>query len=245
MRNRFIAYIDKSGDEGIKRGTEWFILTAVIVDSKDDFKTSKAIDDIKTRLEIPPHKPFHWKEIRRKHVSKKRIVVDRIAQENFRYINIVVNTNDMGKVSLQGKLLYNYCCRYLLERITWFVDEKNGIVDLVFSNRSNISYDELKKYIDSLQYEPKCQIRSHVIHNFGVFEMLQKKMLQFADACASSLGEAFNKDKYGYYDERFVLTLKDKLYRRKGNLLSYGLKLFPTENIAKYLRNYPWIEQIK
>lgn len=241
----YIAYIDESGDEGIKRGTEWFLLTAVIVLKKNDLKTSKAIDDIKAELKIPSHKPFHWKEIRNKHVRKKRLVVDRIAQEKFWYINIVVNTYDMTKISLQGKLLYNYCCRYLLERITWFVDEGNGIVDLVFSNRSSTSYEELKEYIDSLQYEPRCQIRSHVIRNFDVFQTGQKKMLQFADACASSLGEAFNKDEYGYYDERFVLTLKDKLYRRKGKLLSYGLKLFPSENLDKYLRSYPWINQIK
>jgi hypothetical protein len=70
-------------------------------------------------------------------------------------------------------------------------------------------------------------------------------MLQFADACASSLAEAFEKDSLGYYDERFVMTLQKKLYRRKGKLLSYGLKIFPNEFIKKYLDDYPWIKQIK
>ncbi|RJX26553.1 MAG: DUF3800 domain-containing protein [Dethiobacter sp.] len=71
-----MTYIDESGDEGIKRGTEWFILTAVIVQKENDLKTSKAIDDIKVKLQIPPKKPFHWKEIRKKHVSKKRFAIE-------------------------------------------------------------------------------------------------------------------------------------------------------------------------
>lgn len=245
MKDEFIAYIDESGDEGIKRGTVWFILTAVIVSKKDDLKVSKAIDEIKARLKIPPHKPFHWKEIRKKHVSKKRFVIDRISQENFTSINIAVNTYDLQKVNLGGKLLYNYFCRYLIERITWFADENNGSVDLVFSNRSNVSFHDLKTYLEALSYDPYCQIRSQVIKKLEVLESSQRKMLQFADACASSLAEGLNKDEFGYYDERFVLTLANKLYRRKGNLLSYGLKLFPPEKINEYLRSYPWIQQIK
>ena len=245
MKNEFTAYIDESGDEGIRRGTEWFILTAVIVSKKDDLKISRAIDEIKEKLQIPPQKSFHWKEIRKKHVSKKRFVIDRISREDFTYTNVAVNTYDLEKVQLGGKLLYNYFCRYLIERITWFVEENKGSVDLVFSNRSNISFNELKEYIDALRYDPVCQIRSQVITKLEVFESGQKKMLQFADACASSLAEGLNKDEFGYYDERFVLTLANKLYRRKGNLLSYGLKLFPPEKINEYLRSYPWIQQIK
>lgn len=245
LTKKYIAYIDESGDEGIKKGTEWFILTAVIVERENDLKTSKAIDDIKTALKIPPHKPFHWKEIRKKHRSKKRLAIDRISEEDFVYINIVVNTYDINNGKLQGHLLYNYFCRYLLERISWFVHENNGVVDLIFSNKSNISYPELKKYLQSLHYELDCEIKWHTIRNFYVFNSSQKKMLQFADACASSLAEAFNKDIYGYYDDIFVMTLHNKLYRRKGNLLSYGLKIFPTESLNKYFQEYPWINKIK
>lgn len=246
MKKEFIAYIDESGDEGIKRGTEWFILTAVIVSKEEDVKISRAIDDIKAKLEIPPKKPFHWKEIRNKHVSKKRFAIDRISEEDFLYVNVAVNTYDIQNVKLQGKLLYNYFCRYLLERISWCIDDNHGIVTLVFSNRANISYPELRDYLEVLKHDKSCQIRWHAINDyFYVLEPGQRKMLQFADACASSLAEALNKDTFGYYDERFVMTLQNKLYRRKGNLLSYGLKIFPNEFLSKYLKEYSWINQIK
>jgi len=241
----FIAYIDESGDEGIQRGTEWLIITAVIIKKENDLAISKAIDDIKRALNIPPNIPFHWKEIRNKHTSKKRLVVDRIAKEEFCYINIVVNTYDLEGVQVSSKKLYNYFCRFLIERITWYVDDKNGTVKIVFSNRSNTSWNELNDYIKSLLDSGQCEIRAGVISKIEIFDTVQKKMLQFADACASSLGEALNKDNYGYVDERFILKLNDKLYRRKNNLMSYGLKIFPHKYINKYLEDYEWLKSIK
>lgn len=245
LSKKYLAYIDESGDEGIKKGTVWFILTAVIVEKTKELKISNTIDEIKSIIDIPPNKPLHWKELRNKNVSKKRYIIDRIAKEDFVYTNVIINTYDLENEQLQGKLLYNYSCRYLLERISWYVGDNNGTVDLVFSNRSNISYPELEEYMKTLFNDNACQIRNHVIKGFEVFNSSQRKMLQFADACASSLAEAFEKDSLGYYDERFVRTLWNKLYRRKGNLLSYGLKIFPNEFMKKYLNEYPWIKQIK
>ena len=34
------VYIDESGDEGIKRGSEWFVLTAIIVPKEYDLTLS-------------------------------------------------------------------------------------------------------------------------------------------------------------------------------------------------------------
>ncbi len=242
---KYVAYIDESGDEGIKRGTEWLILTAVIVEKDDDLRTSTAIVDIKNALQIPHNKPFHWKLIRNKHASKKRLVIDRIARENFHYINIIVNTTDLEDVNATSKLLYNYFCRFLIERITWFVDDNRGTVEIVFSNRSNTSWVKLEEYIAGLCASGQCQIRNNVITQTEVFETTQRKMLQFADACASSLGEALNEDVYGYIDERYILKLSDKLYRRKGKLFSYGLKIFPDKHLHKYINRYDWLKTIK
>jgi len=241
----FIAYVDESGDEGIKRGTEWLIITAVIIEKEKDLFISKSIDDIKAELQILPNKPFHWKEIRNKHTSKKRLVIDRIAKEDFCSINIVVNTYDLENIQVSSKMLFNYFCRFLIERITWYVHENMGTVKIIFSNRSNTSWNELDEYIKSLFASDQCEIRDDVITAIEVYDTVQKKMLQFADACASSLGEALNKDQYGYIDERFILKLNDKLYRRKGNLLSYGLKLFPYKYMNKYCTDYEWLKTIK
>ena len=46
------VYIDESGDEGIRRGIKFFILTAIVVDKANEDKIKNAIYDIKSNLEI-------------------------------------------------------------------------------------------------------------------------------------------------------------------------------------------------
>ena len=50
--NKYNVYIDESGDEGLQRGSKYFILTAIIVDDTLDLNISKSVDTIKEELEI-------------------------------------------------------------------------------------------------------------------------------------------------------------------------------------------------
>lgn len=239
--DKYMVYIDESGDEGIQKGTKWFILSAVMVQKCNDLSLSKVIDEIKPVLGISNSKPFHWKELR-KNISKKRFAIDKLNEKDFVYTNIIVNTYDMKSTELQGKLLYNYSCRFLLERVSWFVNENNSRADVIFSNRSSTSYKDLEKYIDSIKNYGQIK---PVFDSFKAIDMLQLKNLQIADICANSMHDAFEKDSFGFTEERFVQTLSPKLYRRKGLLDKYGLKIFPTECIDKYKNEYVWLKDIK
>lgn len=46
------VYIDESGDEGINKGSKYFILTAIVVSKDKDLEISKSVDKIKENLEI-------------------------------------------------------------------------------------------------------------------------------------------------------------------------------------------------
>ena len=46
------VYIDESGDEGINKGSKYFILTAIIVEKTKDLETSRVVDKIKDKLYI-------------------------------------------------------------------------------------------------------------------------------------------------------------------------------------------------
>ena len=73
------AYIDESGDEGINRGSDWFILTAVIVKKENDLALSKRIDEIKQNLELSIESQLHWKSIKgfpnKKTYHQKRYII--------------------------------------------------------------------------------------------------------------------------------------------------------------------------
>ena len=53
----------KAGDEGIKRGSEWFILTAIIVPKEYDLTLSNKIVSIKETLNMNRKEQLHWNKI--------------------------------------------------------------------------------------------------------------------------------------------------------------------------------------
>jgi len=232
------VYIDESGDEGIRKGTRWFLLSAAIIKKDNDLDISHVVDELKDFLKIPNNKMIHWKEIRNKNVSKKRYIIDRIAKEDFLLINIAVDTYNIKETKLQGKLVYHYTCRFLMERICWAISALNGSANIIFSNKASISYEELESYIKSLHLSKYC------INSFEVKPAYQRKLLQFVDCCCGALSEALENDSLGYIDERYIMTIKDKLYRRNGNLFSYGIKIFPSENMDDYRAEYEWLNEI-
>ena len=58
------VYIDESGDEGIRRGSKYFILTAVLVEKSKDLSVAKVVDKIKENLEINIKTQLHWNTIK-------------------------------------------------------------------------------------------------------------------------------------------------------------------------------------
>lgn len=54
------VYIDEAGDLGYQRGTQWFILSAVIVDKSEEQDIRTTISQIKTRLNV---NEIHLKKI--------------------------------------------------------------------------------------------------------------------------------------------------------------------------------------
>ena len=242
---KFNCYIDESGDEGYAPGSsEWFILGALIVKTANDLAVSHAIDRIKTRLNVSPRRPLHWRDLSH---AKKKVVIQELASEP-----ILISTVAMCKKRLDRpstirnwQSLYFYTTRFLLERVSWYIDDAGGTVNITFSNRGRLDYGALKTYLKRVQETPSSQLRP-VINQIHVKQSQQLKLLQAADAIAGSLFNALEPDFYGNCEPSYFLQFKHCLYRRKGRLSSYGLKLFPDgRNDRQYFREtYPWLSTI-
>lgn len=76
------AYIDEAGDEGFKAGSsQWFIISAVVVEQSNDRDVARVINDIKYRLwGNVTRQPLHWVKLRHK---KKQVVIQEIQRHNF------------------------------------------------------------------------------------------------------------------------------------------------------------------
>ena len=120
VKEEYNVYIDESGDEGINKGSKYFILTAIIVNKKDDLEISKKVDLIKTNLEMNVKSQLHWKLI--KGYPNKKMIMEIVRDLNVNIINIIVDTKSIKLIPSND--IYNYFSGYLYERICWFIKEK-------------------------------------------------------------------------------------------------------------------------
>lgn len=249
--NVFNVYIDEAGCEGykIKEGvwvsSEWFMVGALIVRNNNDLELSRCVDKIKSHIKFEKGKlkPLHFSELN--HEKRKYVIKCMTETGKFRCCYVAVNKKaivDSSFLKSHKGYLYNYCIRYLLERVTWLVDSYNGKANLIFENRGNTSYEELEEYLDSLYSDDTAQIRKGVIISNKILNKSQSKNLQLSDAITSSLFKALEFNSMGLIEESYITTLRPYIYNNKENYHSYGMKFFPKKSSEKELiSKYSWL----
>jgi len=159
MTASFQAYVDESGDEGFQfrkssneeASSDWFVLAAFITRKKTDIETVKVVDQVRQEFQLHPRKHIHWKNL--KHAQKVRYA-QIIAALQARVIAVCVHKPSLlePEIFQERYRLYFYAVRYLIERISWLARDRHnpdkwggdGTVQLIFSNRRGMSYDEMK-----------------------------------------------------------------------------------------------------
>lgn len=220
------VYIDESGDLGYGKGTRWFVITAVIVDKDKESLIRKTIKEIKERIKISD---IHFRKI--SDFNKKFFLVNELNKEDFIYINIIADTNKMDYLKIKSPTIaYNYMCRILLERVSWFLRDTERIADIVLSARGSSKDGELIKYVeDKLIPFDNNEIAK------GVFDKIISKsanswdMLQLADVCATTTFLSHEINKWGFHIPCYFNILQNHLYKHGDRILSYGLKYFTDE----------------
>lgn len=242
----FNVYIDESGDEGfkIKDGkwvsSRWFIIGALITHKVSDLPISKTVDTIKSKLDWKNQKPLHFIDF--SHEKRSFIINSLAANSGFKICYVAFDKQKIpeGSYLRKKRYLYNYCTRYLLERISWLVDDLDGEAHLIFENRSNTSYSELNQYITETLSKRDCQIRQGVFKSWKNLGKAQSKNLQLADAVVSSLYKALEENQYGLTEYSYIQTLRPFIYHSNGNYHAYGLKIFP-ESFNNLQKEHKWI----
>jgi hypothetical protein len=132
--------------------------------------------------------------------------------------------------------LYRYLTRLLVERISWLCrdarkpNEGNGLVDLIFSDRASMSYDDIRAYFDLLRQQSQAggdvNIHWSAINTSSLQAVAHSKLagLQVADAVATSYFYGIKLSRYGIVDPSYVRMLKRHAYRHDANCFGYGVK---------------------
>lgn len=242
------AYIDESGDEGIGgKGTKWFVITALIASQEEATALGYTYQRIKQRINLGADKVLHWAELSH---PRKKAVVEELSNNDFSICSVLVDTQHQDIVNtspkLKGRRLYFYAFRRLVERITWYCDDKGHKVRLYPENKAGIKYEELTGYLNYIQSQPDCEIRKGLILGVQPKAKPQSNLLQLADSVCGAVQCAVEY-KYGVIEDSHLLMLKDKLYRRGGKIFGYGIKFMPHKStlIPQLLSGaYKWLNNV-
>lgn len=260
MTSSFVVYIDESGDEGFsfdKGSSEWFILSAVITVQAKDIQVVKLVDTVRTRLGKQPKATLHFRDLKHEH---RLVYSDEIAKGELKTVSVLVHKPSLKEPEKfqERYRLYFYSVRYLFERVSWYCrDHKtkqiagDGSAEVVFSNRSGMSYDEMKDYMDHLQEQSGplgVRIEWNVIKSDQISSLTSGKRmgLQIADAVAGSLLYAAQPTQYGFTEDRYARMLKPVVYHREGQFVGYGLKFWPREvdSLLVGEERFRWIREV-
>lgn len=222
------VYIDEAGDLGFGRGTKWFVLTAVVVDKDKEPLIRSKMNQIKATLNV--HE-IHLRRIG--DFYKKAYIARELAAEDFIYMNVLVDTTKFDTTRIPNAIIaYNYGCKYLLQRVSWYLHNKGKVADIVLSARGTSRDGELITYIQEklLPYEHN-DIYSEQFEKVTAKGAGEWDLLQLADVCATTLFNAYEPNYLGFCTPCFSLALEGHLYRneRTSRLNSYGIKFFTND----------------
>jgi len=256
----FVVHVDESGDEGLLTGegsSEWFVLAGVVFPKAMELGTVKLVDQVRQELGRPPRKPLHFRKL--KHEQRLPYVA-RIAAAALRTVAVLVHKPSIREPERfrEGHRLYFYAVRLLLERISWYCrnnprDEGDGCAEIVFSNRSDMPYEEMRDYLrllEGMSDSPAAGISIYweVIRPDRILTASHGKRmgLQIADAVAGSFWRAVERSAHGFTEDRYARMLRPVVYRHRAASRGYGIKLFPREADALVLgdERFGWWREV-
>jgi len=166
----YIAYIDESGDPGLRRvkpidvngASEWLILSAVVIRAENEQNVPVWVQEICNLFNGHQRYGFHFSKL---NDAKKRLVCSRMSELELRVFTVASNKKNMRgyrnpfaeKYPVKG-WFYWWLTRLLLERVTHFVREhslnKYGDerrLKIEFSQRGGMKYSEFHTYYEWLK----------------------------------------------------------------------------------------------
>lgn len=232
QRTPYVVYVDEAGDRGWGgRSSPVFALSAVIVKQADDRALREMLDAVNGAMNQPPGRVLHWAENIREH-SDRKMVATRLAGLPATFVNIVLCKDSLlgsGTKLSDPEAQYNYLVRYLLERVSWYVDQKFGLATLRFAHVRRFKYQNLYDYLDYLPYVHGCTIRWSALKNGQrphIEQPHQRRGLQVADMLAGSVYAAVRPDRHGEQEPEYLRRVSSRLWTGRTNKLStYGLKV--------------------
>ena len=237
------AFIDESGHRAArtKGSSDHFVMSAVIVPEENLGDAAATLAQLRLDIDRHPGHVLHWNQV--KHHSQRLRVAQTLRDQPWMTISsVVVCKAHLDDIGFDEDFAYLYTLRYLLERLSWFARDNRRVIDYTLAHVVRFKMEKLRAYEQILRTHPDCQIAWDWLDPAGgkLDQPQRIELLQFADAAASATATAFELDRFGNTEQRYLCEFLPRLYRRgNGKLTSYGLKMHPWSDATRAA--YPWV----
>lgn len=172
---RYVAFIDESGDPGLKRvrpidpdgASEWLALGAVVVRAENEQKAVDWVRELRRSIGSVQGPDIHYKRLSVRQKLEACTIVSSLPIRSFVVLSHKTNMKghrnyNVEKYAGPRGWFYNWCVRLLLERVTDFCakdsQSKYGStskIKFLFSERGAVEYRWLSAYIELLSKQSK------------------------------------------------------------------------------------------
>jgi hypothetical protein len=185
----YIAYIDESGDDGLKSvkprsfpgSSEWLVLSAVVIRAANESKVAGWVQNIRSGFRSNQARALHFADLSH---SNKIAVCKKMASLDVRCFAVASNKKNMQGYSNPDACkipsqcwFYCWMTRVLLERVSRFVLDRAmmeygepRLLRIEYSARGGLKYNQMNAYYEWLRmkranpYLPWGKICFEVIH---------------------------------------------------------------------------------
>jgi hypothetical protein len=241
---KYIAYIDESGDPGLKRvkpldtpgSSEWLMVSAVVISTEHEADVPSWIADLTTALQSHQMRDLHFQKLT---PARKLIACQHLASRPVRCFVIASNKRNMrgfrnpfAEKIPSDNWYYCWMTRLLLERVTHWVKHRSirdyGSVQrlkLVFSERGGLSYTQLNAYYEWLRSKGDNQVLKMGNLEYETIHMRLMQVVNHAghdglklpDIVASAFFKAADVLDTGGCDTSFAAALEPRMARWPDN----------------------------
>jgi hypothetical protein len=190
---RYVAYIDESGDPGLKRvkprtaggSSEWIVTAAAVIPAECEAETREWVVAMMKAINSQQLRDIHFQKL---NPTRKSLVCSYVAERRVKLFAVISNKQNMegyqNPLAAQipsDNWFYCWLTRVLLERVTDFVlaasVKRYGspqLVKLEYSERGGLSYSQMHAYYEWIKlksasgkiplYLPWGKVAFEVIH---------------------------------------------------------------------------------
>lgn len=253
MTQDLYVFFDECGDEGLRaKSSEWFILSAAIQPGAHADLIRAAYSDYRTSHR--KHDNWHFHFVNASH-QERLTFISHMLPLPYLFMSVAIHKPSIERTDNFSLpyYMYFYAARLVIERASWYARDRGArIAGLHFSSRRGLTEDATRRYLKRLRDNHERGLVNSIhwpaLHRHFVKVLPNKELigLQMADLMASSFGQAVALENWPVTEPRYLLALKERIYRNNGTRLRYGLKFFP--RLTQELRDqerFAWVSEIE